>query len=102
MLRLVGTFSVMAAIMAGGAASAAQLTNIDTVEQKLTISENNASRELTVKPSETIGDICNAGCTMKMPNGQEYDFSGSETISIEKGLLFLDEPARGFAVPPKS
>lgn len=69
MLRLLGTLSCMAAIIAGGTASAAQLTNRGTVEQKLTIIENNAPRELTVKPSETVGSICNAGCTMKMPNG---------------------------------
>ena len=32
---------------------------------------------------------------MKMPDGEEYEFDGNEVVSIEEGLMFLDEPAEG-------
>jgi hypothetical protein len=30
---------------------------------------------------------------MKMADGEEYEFDGNEVVSIEEGLMFLDEPA---------
>ena len=32
---------------------------------------------------------------MKMADGEEYEFDGNEVVSIEEGLMFLDEPADG-------
>ena len=95
---------VLVAILALAAASPAQalkLTNRDATEQKLTIQENSATREQVVKPSESLENFCNHGCTIQIQDGEEYEFDGDEIVSIEEGLLFLDEPAQGSADPQK-
>lgn len=74
-------------------AQALKLTNRDPSDQKITVQENNGSREQVVKPSESVEAFCTAGCTIKMQNGEEYEFDGNEIVSIEEGLIFLDEPA---------
>ena len=76
---------------------ALKLTNRDPIEQKLTITENSAIREQTLKPTETVDNFCVGGCTIQIQNGEEYEFDGNEVVSIEEGLLYLDEPAQGSA-----
>ncbi len=84
-------------------AQALKLTNRDFTEQTMTIMENNASHDQVLKPSETIEVICNSGCSIKMQDGEEYEFDGNEVVSIEEGLMFLDEPtAQGSADPSQS
>jgi hypothetical protein len=39
---------------------------------------------------------------MKMTDGEEYEFDGNEVVSIEEGLMFLDEPAEGSSVGTSS
>src|SRR5262245_14793932 len=78
-------------------AQALKLTNRDTVDQKLTITENSATREQTLKPTESVDGFCASGCTIQIQNGEEYEFDGNEVVSIEEGLLYLDEPAQGSA-----
>lgn len=82
-------------------ALALKLTNRDATEQKMTIQENNGTREQTLKPSETMEGFCNSGCTIQMRDGEEYEFDGNEAVSIEEGLMFLDEPEQGSASPQK-
>jgi hypothetical protein len=86
---------VVLSVVAFSPAYALKLTNRDATEQKMTISENTASREQVLKPSETLDGICSAGCTIQMQDGEEYEFDGNEIVSIEEGLMFLDEPAQG-------
>jgi hypothetical protein len=89
-------------LVAASPAQALKLTNRDTTEQKMTIQENNGSREQVLKPAETIEGFCNAGCTIKMQDGEEYEFDGNELVSIEEGLIFLDEPGpQGSGDAPK-
>jgi hypothetical protein len=80
--------------LAPQSASALQLTNRDTTNYKLIIAELNggAKKELETTPSQIIEDICLKGCTITMPDGQEYEFEGNEIVSIEEGLIFLDGP----------
>lgn len=80
-------------------AHALKLTNRDTSEHRITIQENNGAREQSLKPAETVDGVCNSGCTIKMQDGEEYEFDGNEIVSIEEGLMFLDEPAQGAAEP---
>jgi hypothetical protein len=85
-------------LVAASPAQALKLTNRDATEQKMTIQENNGARDQALKPAETIEGFCNAGCTIKMQDGEEYEFDGNEIVSIEEGLIFLDEPgAQGSA-----
>ena len=82
-------------------AQALKLTNRDATEQKMTINENNGSRDQVLKPSETIDVVCTSGCSIKMQDGEEYEFDGNEVVSIEEGLMFLDEPtSQGSAEAP--
>jgi hypothetical protein len=76
---------------------ALKLTNRDAIDQKLTITENSATREQTLKPTESVEGFCAGGCTIQIQNGEEYEFDGNEVVSIEEGLLYLDEPAQGSA-----
>ncbi len=72
------------------------MTNHDTSDQTLVVKEKEkdkeASQEVVVKPSQVL-DICQKGCTIKMSDGEEYEFDGTEVVSIEEGLMFLDEPS---------
>lgn len=82
-------------------AEAFKLTNRDPAEQKMTISENNATRDQVLKPAETVEGFCNSGCSIRMQDGEEYEFDGNEVVSIEEGLIFLDEPGQGSSEAPK-
>jgi len=88
---------VFIGMAAASPAEALKLTNRDATEQKMTISENNGARDQILKPAETVDGVCSAGCTIKMQDGEEYEFDGNEIVSIEEGLMFLDEPAQGSA-----
>jgi hypothetical protein len=94
MLRGIALLAVLA-IAASSPAQALKITNHDATVQKMTINENNGSREQTLAPSESIDGFCNSGCSVKMEGGEEYEFDGNEIVSIEEGLMFLDEPGQG-------
>lgn len=87
------------ALMLSQPAGALQLTNHDPVEQKIVVTEKSDSRDLVIKPSETLKDLCSDGCTMRMPDGEEYEFDGSETVFVEEGLMFLDDQDQGAGEP---
>ncbi len=88
-------FICLAFLLMAGQASALQLTNRDAADHKLVVTEAGTTKELIVKPSQTLEDVCAKDCTIKMPDGEEYEFDGSEMVSIEEGLMFLDEPSDG-------
>ncbi|WP_088348662.1 MULTISPECIES: hypothetical protein [Rhodomicrobium] len=85
----------MAVLIAAPQAHALQLTNRDTAEHKIAVTEKTATQDIVVKPSQVIEGLCPTGCTMKMADGEEYEFDGNEVVSIEEGLMFLDEPSDG-------
>jgi hypothetical protein len=78
-------------------ASALQLTNRDTSDHKLIVTDQAAgqAQEITATPSQILDGFCLKGCTIQMSDGQEYEFEGNEIVSIEEGLIFMDEPADG-------
>jgi hypothetical protein len=93
MARSAHAFTVcLAALCAASQAGAMQITNRDASDHKLVVTESGASKDMIVKPSQVLADICVKGCTIKMSDGEEYEFDGTELVSIEEGLLFLDEP----------
>jgi hypothetical protein len=95
MTRSVYVLTCLAALVAASQAEALQLTNRDTAEHKIALTEPAGTQEVLIKPSQVIDGICKTGCTMKMADGEEYEFDGNEVVSIEEGLMFLDEPAEG-------
>jgi hypothetical protein len=67
------------------------LTNRDTTDQKLVVIEGDKQSERTVKAGEKI-ELCPKSCVIRMPDGEDYEFDGQELVSLEEGLLFLDDP----------
>jgi hypothetical protein len=80
-------------LAAASQADALQVTNRDTEDHKISVTEKSGTQELTVKASQVLDGICTGGCTIKTQDGEEYEFDGNEVVSIEEGLMFLDEPS---------
>ena len=95
MARSLYVLMCLAAFAGASQAEALQLTNRDTADHKIAMTEPAGAQEVLIKPSQVIDGICKTGCTMKMADGEEYEFDGNEVVSIEEGLMFLDEPADG-------
>ncbi|MBI4724484.1 MAG: hypothetical protein HY765_05755 [Rhodomicrobium sp.] len=73
------------------AASAITLTNRDTIGQKLIIIEGDNQNERVIQAGEKL-DLCEKSCVIRLPDGEDYAFDGGETVSLEEGLLLLDNP----------
>ncbi len=67
------------------------LTNRDTTEQKLVIIEGDKQDERTIKAGEKL-ELCEKSCVIRLSDGEDYEFDGAEIVSLEEGLLFLDNP----------
>jgi hypothetical protein len=67
------------------------LTNRDTTDQKLIIIEGDKQDERTIKAGEKL-ELCDKSCVIRLPDGEDYEFDGAEIVSLEEGLLFLDNP----------
>jgi hypothetical protein len=71
--------------------SAISLTNRDAADQKLTVIEGDKQSELVIKAGQKL-ELCEKSCVIRLPDGEDYEFDGAETVSLEEGLLFLDNP----------
>lgn len=87
------------AVFAATSAQAITLTNRDTSEHKLVVVEGEAQKELILQPAQTLKDVCDNGCVIQLTNGEEYEFDGTELVSIEDGIMYLEEAAQGAAEP---
>jgi len=67
------------------------LTNRDTSDQALIIIEGDKQSERTIKAGEKL-ELCEKSCVIRLPDGEDYEFDGTEIVSLEEGLLFLDNP----------
>ncbi len=67
------------------------LTNRDSAEQTLIIIEGDKQNERTIKAGEKL-QLCEKSCVIRLPDGEDYEFDGPEVVSLEEGLLFLDNP----------
>ena len=95
MMKTHAVLASLCVFLAPHHAAALQITNRDTTNHTLIVAEpdgGGAQQELEASPSEIIDDICLMGCTITMPDGQEYEFEGNEIVSIEEGLIFMDGP----------
>jgi hypothetical protein len=94
-MRIVLSAAVAAIVLASGApVYALSVTNRDGTDQKVTITEGEKQREEVIATTKTLSNVCPAGCVIQLQNGEEYEFDGNEIVSIEEGLMFLDEPAQ--------
>jgi hypothetical protein len=81
--------AVLPLILGPSAASAISLTNRDTTSRKLIVIEGDAQSERVIKAGEKI-ELCEKSCVIRLPDGEDYEFDGTETVTLEDGLLFLD------------
>ena len=77
--------------LGASAASAISLTNHDKSDQKLVVIEGDTQNERVIKAGEKL-DLCEKACVIRLPDGEDYEFDGTEIVSLEDGLLFLDTP----------
>lgn len=78
------------ALFAATGAEALTLKNTDSDPQTVTITEAGKAKELKMSPGE-VSNLCPKGCALKLDNGEEYEFEGTESVSIEDGVIYLDE-----------
>jgi hypothetical protein len=94
-MRIVLSAAVaIVALASSTSAYALSVTNRDGTDQKITITEGEKQREEVIATTKTLSNVCPAGCVIQLQNGEEYEFDGNEIVSIEEGLMFLDEPAQ--------
>jgi len=93
MVRSIYLLTSLIALAAASQAQALQVTNRDAADHKISVTDKSSTQELVVKASQVLDGICTGGCTIKTEDGEEYEFDGNEIVSIEEGLMFLDEPS---------
>ena len=72
-------------------ASSITLTNRDSSDQTLIIIEGDRQSERTIRAGEKL-ELCDKACVIRLSDGEDYEFDGNEIVSLEEGLLFLDNP----------
>lgn len=87
--RLLGGVFMLAAVAAP--ADALVLVNQQTTLETLLVTEENAQTQITIRPGERLEGVCPKGCVIRLGNGEEYEFDGSEVVSLEDDALFLEE-----------
>jgi hypothetical protein len=83
--------AVAASFVAATEAQALSITNRETTPQTLTVMAGDNKDVVTIDPEQAVEGICNAGCVIQLKNGDEYEFEGTEIVSMEDGALFLDD-----------
>lgn len=89
---IAATFGALA--MMAGSAHALTLTNNDEVEYGLevVIGEGDGGVQSYQLPAgQSLSDICDNGCTIKLGNGTEQAFEGNESVTIEDGGFMVAE-----------
>jgi len=97
-----------ALLMISNAAEAASITNRDTKEVRVTISEGETTTEHTIRPMEVLDKVCMSGCVVRLEDGEEdeYEVEAEDVVAIEDGFLYYDgpdapdRPGSGGAMPP--
>jgi hypothetical protein len=108
--RLVSMSGAAALLFTSIAADAASITNRDTKDVKVTISEGETSTEHTIRPSEVLDKVCMSGCIVRLDDGEEdeYEVDAEDIVAIEDGFLYYDgpddpsKPDSGGSIPPSA
>lgn len=89
------TAGTLALFLAGQAqAQALVLTNRDTVEQRMQITEGGdeaVTHDVVIAANQTLDGLCKEGCTIALENGVQESFEGDEVIYIENGRFVIAE-----------
>ena len=101
MTNQVLTVCAIAALLMTSAASAATITNRGDKEVKLTITEGSSRQDEVLPSGKVVDGVCQKGCIIRLNDNanDEYELDGSESVSVEEGLIYFDSPANGGAPP---
>jgi hypothetical protein len=77
-------------LLPAGPALALTISNLDTEPHTIDVNAGGRAEQLKVEPQKSVEPACSEGCKVKLENGEEYQFRGSETVSIDGGALFVD------------
>lgn len=89
---LAATVGTMAMLI--GSANALTITNEDEVDYTFDVilGEGAADMEtIELAVGQSVSDICEQGCTLKLPNGSEQSFDGDENVTIKDGVFMIVE-----------
>lgn len=80
--------------MFGTGAMAANITNLEDEPFTVIVIVGEERHEFTIPPTQSLdlGDVCANGCSVVLPNGQDYQLSAGDIASIEAGDLKLSPP----------
>ena len=88
-LALSGALFFALAVMTS--VEALTITNRGIATQELTIDDGDAIQSLVLQPQQTADKVCEKGCMIRLPNGDEADFEGTELVEFdEDGFIFKD------------
>lgn len=78
-----------AALMLAGTAQAASITNRDTSEHTLTISESEDSEgnEVVIAAEESLSNICMEGCMIGIDGDDSRPVEATDNLVIQDGVL---------------
>ncbi len=98
---LVMAADAIAVLLMTSAVSAATITNRGDEEVKLTITEDSSTQNEVLPVDKVIGGVCQKSCIIRLNDSlnNAYELDGSESVSVEGGLLYYDSPANGGAPP---
>jgi hypothetical protein len=83
-----------ALLMSSFAADAASITNRDSKEIRITISEGETTTEHALRPMEVLDKVCLDGCVVRLEDGEEdeYELEAEDVVAVEGGFLYYDGP----------
>lgn len=86
------TVAAIAALLMTSTAYAVTVTNRGDKEVKLTVIEGEGRQEKIVLAGKVIEGVCQKGCIIRLNDSEkdEYELTGSETVSVEEGVLYYD------------
>ncbi|WP_414462143.1 hypothetical protein [Hyphomicrobium sp. DY-1] len=98
---LVIAAGAIAVLLMTSAAPAATIANRGDREVKLTITEDTSIKDEVLPVGKVVGGVCQKSCIIRLNDNanDEYELDGSESVSVEGGLLYYDSPAHGGAPP---
>jgi hypothetical protein len=67
------------------------ISNVDPDPHTITVTAGSDSKELTIEPQTEVDPPCDKGCKVELENGEQYEMKGDELVSIEDGVIFVDD-----------
>ncbi len=82
------------ALFLAGQAQALTLTNRDTVEQRVQITEGGdeaVTHDVVIAANQILDELCKEACTVTLESGAQESFEGDENVYIEDGRFVIAE-----------